>query len=167
MRKTSLNWVENGFKRTKDGYVFSYTTLVKGEVEQVWDFFSRPKNIELVNPPSSHVFVDLSIEDQIVEGFLFAIKMKVLKFFTQKIKTKVVKVTAPNYFQDIQEKGAFKSWKHEHFFTQEKENTVVKDVITFQVPFGIIGRLFFKFYLKKELSTTFKYRVERLNVLFE
>lgn len=47
----------------------------------------------------------------------------------------------PHFLADRQVKGAFKSFQHDHFFEEKEGITVMKDVFTFQAPWGILGRL--------------------------
>lgn len=58
----------------------------------------------------------------------------------------------PTYFVDEQLKGHFKRFKHEHFFEQKENYIQVTDVLTYETPFGIFGRLFDKYLLKNHLT---------------
>lgn len=49
-------------------------------------------------------------------------------------------------------KGTFKSLKHQHLFSQEGENTIMTDIFEFESPFGIVGKLFNRFFLKNYLT---------------
>jgi ligand-binding SRPBCC domain-containing protein len=57
----------------------------------------------------------------------------------------------PNYFVDEMIEGRFKSFRHEHIFTEENGITIMKDKIQYETPFSIFGRLFDKLVLKKYL----------------
>lgn len=50
-------------------------------------------------------------------------------------------------------KGAFKHFKHEHHFKQTDGNTVMTDVFNYISPFGIIGSLVDKLFLKNYMKT--------------
>lgn len=50
------------------------------------------------------------------------------------------------------EKGHFKSFRHEHYFKEENGFTVMKDVLIYEMPFGIFGNFFDKILLKKHLT---------------
>lgn len=54
----------------------------------------------------------------------------------------------PSYFVDEMLEGHFKSFKHQHTFIEENGITIMKDVIEYETPFGIFGRLFDKLILK-------------------
>jgi ligand-binding SRPBCC domain-containing protein len=58
----------------------------------------------------------------------------------------------PTYFVDEQLKGNFKSFKHEHFFEQKENYAAVTDIVAYETPFGIFGKLFDFLFLKKHLK---------------
>ncbi len=70
----------------------------------------------------------------------------------QKLTSKITAFDRPNFFEDQQVKGAFKSFKHEHKFEQIGEKVVMTDVFDFTAPFGIFGRIFCKLVLKKYMT---------------
>lgn len=60
----------------------------------------------------------------------------------QKLTSKITAFDRPFYFVDEQQKGAFKSFHHQHIFEVVEDKVVMKDIFTFQSPFGILGRVF-------------------------
>lgn len=66
--------------------------------------------------------------------------------------SKIVSMDKPYQFTDIMVKGTFKSLKHQHFFKEKKGCTLMTDRFEFESPFGMIGKLFNKFFLKKYLK---------------
>jgi len=65
--------------------------------------------------------------------------------------SKITNMEKPYQFTDIMLKGTFKYLKHQHFFIRNGKNTIMTDVFEFESPFGIIGRLINKFFLKNYL----------------
>jgi ligand-binding SRPBCC domain-containing protein len=59
----------------------------------------------------------------------------------QHLTSEINRFEAPVLFGDRQVKGAFKSFQHDHFFEEKDGVTVMRDVFTFEAPFGILGRL--------------------------
>ncbi|WP_306293783.1 SRPBCC family protein [Winogradskyella forsetii] len=74
----------------------------------------------------------------------------------QKLTSKITEFESPTYFVDEMVSGAFKSFKHEHIFKNQKGETLMVDKFHFQSPFGILGKLanvlFLKRYMKKLLT---------------
>jgi len=47
----------------------------------------------------------------------------------------------PYYFQDCMVRGAFEWFCHDHYFTEAGDTTVMKDLMQFRAPLGVLGRL--------------------------
>ncbi len=73
----------------------------------------------------------------------------------------------PNYFVDEMIEGRFKSFKHQHTFTEQNGVTIMKDEIEYETPFGIIGKMFDKLILKNYLTDFIRERNEFIKDLAE
>ncbi|MBL7921005.1 MAG: SRPBCC family protein [Bacteroidia bacterium] len=60
----------------------------------------------------------------------------------QKLTSVIPIVNRPFHFKDEQKKGAFKYFKHDHYFEQQGEFTLMKDRFEFESPYGIFGKTF-------------------------
>lgn len=73
----------------------------------------------------------------------------------QRLTSQITALHAPDFFVDEMQKGAFKSFKHEHIFRFNGQQTVMTDVFTYVSPCWIFGRiadyLFLKAYMKRLL----------------
>ncbi|WP_327092146.1 SRPBCC family protein [Nonomuraea sp. NBC_01738] len=47
----------------------------------------------------------------------------------------------PSFFVDEQVAGPFRRWRHEHYFEAAGEGTLMRDVVDFAAPLGVLGRL--------------------------
>ena len=72
-----------------------------------------------------------------------------------------------DYFVDEMEEGKFKSFQHEHTFVEKDGKTVMIDNLNYETPFGIFGRLFDQFLLKKHLTNFILERNKVLKYLAE
>lgn len=84
-----------------------------------------------------------------------------------KHKSKITEMEIPNYFVDEMEKGHFKSFRHEHTFVTQNGISVMIDHLHYETPFGIFGKLFDKFLLKKHLTDFLLKRNDLLKKLAE
>lgn len=78
----------------------------------------------------------------------------------QTLSSKITKMKAPFYFQDKMLKGAFLSLKHDHFFEENENFTVMKDIFFYETPFGLFGQIFNRLILKRYLTNFLKKRNE-------
>lgn len=58
----------------------------------------------------------------------------------------------PESFIDEMTNGDFKSFCHGHYFKPTDNGTIMIDVVEFESPYAIIGKLFNQFYLRKYLE---------------
>jgi len=47
----------------------------------------------------------------------------------------------PRHFQDSMLRGAFQSYCHDHYFETSNGATLMKDVVKFSAPYGLLGRV--------------------------
>lgn len=59
----------------------------------------------------------------------------------QQLTSRITMFERPFHFRDSMARGAFRRFDHDHFFAQQGETTVMRDVFDFQSPFGILGRI--------------------------
>ncbi len=75
---------------------------------------------------------------------------------TQQLTTQITECNAPFFFVDEMTKGAFKSFRHEHFFERSQSHTLMTDHFDYTSPFGVLGMmadfLFLENYMKKLLT---------------
>lgn len=67
----------------------------------------------------------------------------------QLLTTKIVDFKRPYFFRDIMIDGIFKCFEHDHYFMTEGTKTVMKDVLSYESPLGIMGKFADKLFLKK------------------
>lgn len=60
----------------------------------------------------------------------------------QQLTSKISAYNFPNHFRDEQVKGAFRYFKHDHYFSPLASGTQMKDLFEFESPYGIFGRIF-------------------------
>ena len=70
----------------------------------------------------------------------------------QTLTSKVTEMREPYFFADEMVAGAFRSFKHEHYFVEDGQHTIITDVFTFESPIGIIGKLADKLFLTRYMT---------------
>lgn len=84
-----------------------------------------------------------------------------------KHKSRITAMNLYDYFVDEMEEGHFKSFRHEHFFTEKNGLTVMKDKLYYEVPFGVFGKVFDYLFLKNHLLNFLLERNKTLRILSE
>lgn len=143
---------------------YSKKTLIKCKIEDLFNFHIDANNLKKITPPN--IKVDLLNDNlSVKEGVLLKINTK--KFFINTYwEVKIKKLDSPYILVDEAIKSPFKSWVHEHRFTQSKDGVILEDYIEFEMPFSFIGNCF-AFLIKKDLNGMFSYRHEQTKMILE
>ena len=81
-------------------------------------------------------------------------------FKTRIFTSKVIEMEPFESFTDRMIKGDLKSFEHEHHFKPIQNGTLMIDILHFETPYGIIGKLVNKFYLKQYIEKLIRVRNE-------
>ena len=82
----------------------------------------------------------------------------------QQLTSKITAFKRPFHFRDEQLKGVFKFILHDHYFEMKDNAVLMKDIFSYQSPFGILGKLADKIILTRHLE---KLITSRNNILKE
>jgi ligand-binding SRPBCC domain-containing protein len=127
------------------------TTFITAPISRVFDL-SRSINLHKISTAHTHEKVVGGVLNGLInEGEQVTWQAKHLykiRLFTSKI----IQMELPNFFIDEMIKGDFKSFIHQHHFKQVTNGTIMIDVLNFETPYGIIGRLLNTFYLNNYLQ---------------
>ena len=148
-------------------YQFKQEQKLHCSIEEAWDFATSPKNLKEITPKFMLFEITSDNEnDKIYPGMI--ISYKVAPIFNIKMNwvTEITQVCENKFFIDEQRLGPYKMWHHQHFFEDRKSFVVMKDIVTYIPPYGILGDSVNKFYLKKELQNIFEFRKLAMNQKF-
>ena len=82
--------------------------------------------------------------------------------------TRIVQWEPDNKFVDLQEKGPYRLWWHEHLITSNDDGTVImNDTVIYKIPYGIIGRIVHRLFIKKTLMRIFNFRNSIFSLRFQ
>ena len=73
-------------------------------------------------------------------------------FKKRQFTSTITEMESPVSFVDEMTKGDFKSFRHQHHFKQVDNGTIMIDIVDFQSPYGILGSIVNKFFLKKYIE---------------
>jgi ligand-binding SRPBCC domain-containing protein len=124
--------------------------------EKAFEFFKAPENLCDVTP----VWLDFCLlnresNTRVSENaeFDYTVKWFGIKMYW---KSRIVEYNSPEKFTDIQIKGPYRSWVHQHILTTVPEGTCMQDIVSYTVP--LTAWLFHGMIIKKQLKDIFCYR---------
>ncbi|MFN8265387.1 MAG: SRPBCC family protein [Chitinophagaceae bacterium] len=77
---------------------------------------------------------------------------------TRFLKIRITKMDRPSFFEDEMEKGDFVSFRHEHHFKPAQNGTIVIDILDFESPYGLAGKIMNRLYLTGYLKNLLQQR---------
>ena len=138
-------------------YVFRAEQLVARPLNEVFDFFSRAENLQELTPPWLHFHI-LSVDPQPVrKGTLIRYSLR-WRIFPIRWTTEIVEWDPPHGFVDVQLKGPYQLWRHQHRFIAEGNGTRILDEIQYRLPFGVFGKLARALKVRHDVEGIFNYR---------
>jgi len=147
-------------------YTLQSTQKLPISLENAWNFFSDPKNLNTITPDSMK-FKTLSGDDRkMFQGQIIHYKISPFSFVSMEWITEITHVENQKFFVDEQRFGPYAFWHHKHFFSAIEDGVLIEDIVHYKVPFGILGRLFHPIIVRPKLEEIFAFRTKKLIELF-
>ena len=135
-------------------------------LEEAWDFFSTPRNLEQLTPSDMRFKIITCSHDKMIEGQIISYKIRLFPFVWMNWVTEITHVKDGSHFIDHQRSGPYKIWHHRHSFTETENGVLMKDEVHYLLPFGIIGKIVHSLFVKAKVKSIFKFRTQMLNEKF-
>lgn len=140
-------------------HILKRDVTVPHELAKVFDFFSRPENLEVITPPTMKMtFLTPSPIPMHVGSIIdYVIKLNGLSL---RWTTAISEYDPPYRFVDVQLQGPYSLWHHAHNFEDVEEGTRIMDEVRYVMPLGPLGALVNFIKVKHDLNTIFNYRTQ-------
>ena len=151
----SLRQIRANSDRPRGRYIKE--TRINVPVEKLFAWHKQNSAISRLTPSWAPLKMIFRSNDGIEKGTIIRFRIKLFKI-PMLWESKHIKYQENKIFKDVQTKGPFNRWEHSHIFKSDGiYNSIMKDKIKFQLPFGILSRPFYGFALK-EFNRMFTYR---------
>lgn len=115
--------------------------LINAPIERCFDL-ARSVDLHQISTASTKEYVIAGRKEGLMDlGEMVTWRAKHFGIW-QELCAKITAMNPPFYFRDEMMKGTFQSFKHDHIFKKEANQTLMTDIFDFESPFGIIGRSF-------------------------
>lgn len=136
-------------------------------LEDAWNFFSEPLNLNEITPPSLRFRIEfISRRGKIYPGQLIGYSIRILPGIWANWLTEITAVKPGEYFIDDQRSGPYALWHHQHHFRPVPGGVEMTDEVNYAIPFGWLGRLANLIFVAPRLRTIFAYRRQILEKQF-
>lgn len=135
------------------------TQIVPASLDACWSFFSDPRNLEKITPPSLDFDVRSEVPPKIYPGLMISYRVRPLFHVPVSWLTEITHVEEPHRFVDEQRIGPYALWHHEHVFTAlDGGCTEIRDLVHYALPFGWLGNLAHAPLVAPQLERIFAFR---------
>lgn len=148
-------------------YQLKREQFIKADLDTVWDFISSPKNLKEITP--KFMGFDITSDngnEPMYQGMIISYIVKPVLSIPTTWVTEITHVRDRHYFVDEQRVGPYNIWHHQHILEETENGVIMKDIVTYQPPFGILGAVANSLFIKKKLNQIFKYRFEIVEKMF-
>lgn len=147
-------------------YTLHKTQKLPISLEEAWDFISNPKNLAVITPPSMGLTMMSGDDRKMFAGQIISYYLTPILGIKMQWVTEITHVADKQYFVDEQRSGPYKLWHHKHFLKEIAGGVEMEDIVDYQLPMGIFGRMAHPFLVKSKLEEIFTYREKKLKELF-
>jgi hypothetical protein len=133
------------------------TQLLERPVEDVFAFYSDAVNLEAITPPflRFRILTPTPIVMRAGTRIEYALSLYGLPV---RWRTLITRWEPNACFVDEQESGPYALWRHTHTFEAQGARTLMRDVVEYREPFGVLGRLAHVLVVRRMLDRIFDYR---------
>ncbi len=133
-------------------------TTVPLPLERTFEFFSDARNLDMLTPPWVGFRILTPEPIDMRRGALIDYRIRI-HGIPIRWRTEITEWDAPHRFVDVQLRGPYQWWHHEHRFEPCKEGTRIIDEVEFRAPLYWISH---PLIVKRDVRRIFDYRTQAL-----
>ena len=145
-------------------YELRARTVIDAPLEDTFAFFSKAANLGVITPATMR----FSIQGQVppmARGATIDYHVRVGPL-PVRWRTRITSWEPGRSFADLQERGPYRFWWHEHTFQADGPRTVMEDRVFYTPQLGVFGRLANRVFIRSTLRKIFQYRGDVIRLRF-
>lgn len=145
-----------------------WTLFIPRPLAEVWDFFSRPENLNELTPSHVSFKIFSPLEGlEMYPGMIVQYQISPLLGIPMNWVTEITQIRKHEFFIDDQRVGPYALWHHQHHFKAVDGGTEMTDILHYQVPLGPLGSIANWLFVERMVDQIFDYREEAVAKLFK
>lgn len=141
--------------------------IVPASLKEVWEFMENPRNLKKITPDyMGFDIVSQGLPEKMHTGLLIEYKVSPVLKLPMTWLTEITHLQEQVFFVDEQRVGPYKLWHHQHHFEETAKGVLMRDIVSYQLPFGPIGDFTHQMFVKKQLLSIFDYRYQAVEDYF-
>lgn len=148
-------------------FKFRRSTLVKADLQKVWDFFTKTDTIFQLTPDKMQLAAFNKKEEQIIyQGQIIDYWVTPILGIPIRWQTEIIDICPKEEFTDVQNIGPFGYWKHRHIFTETSVGVLIEDEVDYEMPIPLLTKIMDSFIVRQNLNELFDFRQQQLHKIF-
>lgn len=147
-------------------YQYKRVQKINSTIDELWDFISSPDNLSKITPDSMEFKVTSDLPQKMYEGLIISYFVKPLFGIKTTWVTEITHINEKKYFVDEQRVGPYKMWHHIHMIEPIKKGVLMSDIVSYKLPFGLLGSIANKLIIESKLKVIFDHREKVMNKIF-
>jgi len=136
-------------------------------IEEAWNFFSTPLNLNEITPKEMKFNILTDIEGKrMYPGMIINYIVTPIANIPMRWTTEIKHVEHQKYFVDEQRFGPYAMWHHKHFFEPTDKGVKMVDQVDYALPLGWFGQIARELFVQNKLNEIFDYRFKTLEEKF-
>ena len=148
-------------------YSLKTVQILKVSIDEAWDFFSSPKNLQKITPQKlGFQIISQHHGEKMYAGQIIEYKVRPVMGIPLYWMTEITHVEDKKYFVDEQRFGPYSLWHHQHHFREVSGGVEMTDIVHYKLPLWILGDVAHSLFVKSQLKGIFDHRYEVTERLF-
>ena len=147
-------------------HLFETEIRIKRRAADLFPFFADAHNLEMITPPWLHFKILSQSTPEMRAGTVLEYSLRIKKF-PLRWTTLIESWNSNHSFVDTQVRGPYRLWHHTHEFFEENGETLMRDRVRYELPFGFLGEALAGWMVHRDVREIFRYRHEVISKLFE
>ena len=115
--------------------------VVPVDLDTAWRFFSDPRNLARMTPPSLALVPTFPVAEYMHPGMIITYRIRPFAGLSIEWVTEITHVLERQFFVDEQRSGPYAFWHHQHHFREVPGGVEVRDVVHYRLPFAPLSDL--------------------------
>ena len=143
-------------------HVYETEIFVDSPIAAVFAFFSDAHNLQRLTPPSLQFEILTPGPIQMAARTVIDYRLR-LHGILFRWQSEIALWDPPNCFVDVQRRGPYRLWIHQHTFSAQNDGTKIEDQVTYSVHGGLLAQ---RLFVARELRRIFDYQHRKLREIF-
>ncbi len=143
-------------------FVYKSCVWLPRPLDEVFEFFADASNLEVITPPRLKFSVVTPAPIEMRPGTRIDYRLR-FRGFPLRWRSEIMVWEPPHRFADVQVKGPYRKWIHEHSFVEQDGGTLAGDRVAYAVWGGALAN---SLVISRDVECIFNYREQKLIAVF-